>query len=200
MNVIVRIKGGMGNQMFEYACARAIQIRHQGDAVILDLAEMENERNGRKYALDAFRIPKSVHILKTHRYDKYSRKENPFLRIGQKLYPEMIYRAYAKNNIFIWDNDEYKKLKADNAGDIYLNGYWQSSRYFSDVSRQILSDFTFITKLNKEQEVKKRKISGSQSVCVHIRLGDYLNTANYLVRGGGMHKGILYKGNENNQK
>lgn len=181
MNIIVRIKGGMGNQMFEYACARAMQIRNRGYGLVLDLSEMEHEINGRAYGLDAFQIPKDVRILKSHRYDKYARSKNQVLRVFQKLFPEMIYRLYAKKNVFLWDDMEYRAAEIDSSRDVYLNGYWQSSRYLKDAKNQILSDFTFTTQLSEEQMHLKKQIQNSESVCVHIRLGDYLKDRNYQV-------------------
>ncbi|MBQ7259372.1 MAG: alpha-1,2-fucosyltransferase, partial [Paludibacteraceae bacterium] len=62
-------------------------------------------------------------------------------------------------------------LHADNC---YLQGYWQSEKYFAEVKEQVRQDFQFCLPLSPEDEQWAKQIQNSNSVSVHIRRGDYL--------------------------
>lgn len=180
-SIIVRMKGGMGNQMFEYACGRALQLRMDGYNLMLDLSEMKNKMNGRKYTLDIFSIPEDVRMTHSGKFDQYSRLTNPVLRIAQKFFPEYVYKIYAKKNIFIWDETDYRTIVPECSKSVFLNGYWQSSKYFKDFDEAIGCEFRFKQELNASQKRLKEQIMNTQSIAVHIRLGDYLSNKKYQV-------------------
>jgi hypothetical protein len=53
--IIMVLKGGLGNQMFQYACGRALSLRHNVP-LVLNLSVLGIARVARTYALDAFNI------------------------------------------------------------------------------------------------------------------------------------------------
>lgn len=57
----------------------------------------------------------------------------------------------------------------------YLHGYWQSEKYFSDVSKIIATDFTFKLPLNEKNKNLLNKILMTEAVSIHVRRGDYLS-------------------------
>lgn len=63
----------------------------------------------------------------------------------------------------------------------YVEGYFQTEKYFKDFENEIRKDFTFILPLSKKSEEIRWKIENSNSVSIHIRRGDYLkgNNLNY---------------------
>ena len=69
--------------------------------------------------------------------------------------------------------------------DAYLNGYWQSEKYFADIRDDLLKKFVF----PESKNIKNREVLGDitrdESVSIHIRRGDYLNSQeNYDLFGG----------------
>jgi hypothetical protein len=75
--VIVRIKGGLGNQMFCYSAAKALAMRNECELVIDPVSGFKYDSYKRKYALDNFNIKSRV-------ASKYEMLE-PFARIRSKI-------------------------------------------------------------------------------------------------------------------
>ena len=60
----------------------------------------------------------------------------------------------------------------------YMEGFWQSEKYFKDIESTIKSDFTFNENLNAENTKWKDKINAVNSVSIHVRRGDYVSNKN----------------------
>lgn len=60
---------------------------------------------------------------------------------------------------------------------VYLAGYWQSEKYFSDASEAIRADFTFRTPLSKKNAELAERVGQTNSVSLHVRRGDYVSSA-----------------------
>lgn len=58
-------------------------------------------------------------------------------------------------------------------GDCYIQGYWQSERYFEKVSDVIRRDFSFRVPMNSKNLMTVRQIEGCNAVSLHVRRGDY---------------------------
>ncbi|MCU7551291.1 alpha-1,2-fucosyltransferase [Chitinophagaceae bacterium LB-8] len=167
--VIVKLQGGLGNQMFQYATARSICKGFE--KVILDPSFLlENHTStefftARRYELEIFK-------------NLNARLANTFWQ--QIIHNKRVYFRAAKK--IICNNFRYVKqvgneiLEFDlNKGStLYLDGYFQSEKYFHYNRNQLLQEFAFssldienITQLNQIQ-------SYSNPVSIHIRRGDYL--------------------------
>ena len=56
--IIINLKGGLGNQMFQYACGRAISLRNE-EKIKLDITGFERTKNmdtPREYYLSHFNV------------------------------------------------------------------------------------------------------------------------------------------------
>ena len=60
------------------------------------------------------------------------------------------------------------------SGNIYLKGYWQSERYFSDISSELRKEFSLTRFEDNRTATLLSKIKQSHSVSVHFRRGDFL--------------------------
>lgn len=164
--IVARIIGGLGNQMFEYAAARAISLR--ADVPLkLDLTGFE-AYDVHAYGLNNFNIaediarggecvvgnPKSI-------FGKISRR----LGLGTRL------EIYRENGLAF---DSKVLALADNT---YLDGYWQSERYFLDFEQQIRDDFSFKPIPDAINQAYLDHIKSVIAVSVHIRRGDYVNNS-----------------------
>ena len=184
-NVVVIMKGGLGNQLFQYAFARNIQLKYGYDRIILDISELDGIRD-RKYALQDFELPGNcVTTCSDNRYARYSRRRNPFLRVGMHICPKVVYDVGTFGNAFIWDRTELididKRIKSGK--DVVINGYWQSAKYFPDVSDTLKKDLKLIRREAYEKLDIYKKIRGTDSTCIHVRLGDYVNMSYYNTFG-----------------
>ncbi|MCI8522546.1 MAG: alpha-1,2-fucosyltransferase [Lachnospiraceae bacterium] len=187
--VIIQLAGGLGNQMFQYALYLQFQNLHK-EVKIDDVAGfVEDEK--RDPSLSAFGItyqkadPKEIEemldasLLFWHRVRRklFGRKRKSYFEADKRFKPE----------IFTWD-------------DIYLEGYWQTEKYFEAVADQVRAAFDVDrllmvqqaedmvkagrTKQQTKVQTYLRQITQTQSVSLHIRRGDYLTPENQALFGG----------------
>lgn len=184
-NVIVMLKGGLGNQLFQYAFARCLQLKYGYDEIVLDIADVDGHV-GRPYELENFLLPKDiVTTCSDNRYARYSRRRNLVLRCMMRICPNVAFKLGKRNNCFHWDFDKYLAVEnfVDTNKDIVINGYWQSEKYFRSVSDVVKSEFII---KDISYYLKNRyytEITDSNSTCVHVRLGDYQGLKLYSTYG-----------------
>ena len=190
---IVKIKGGLGNQMFQYACGRAIQIR-TGQTLVLNISSYAHDGT-RSFGLNHLNIPGDCALLreKTRKERTFDPNTNRILRAAMKHSPELAFRACQWFNAFVWDRDRYIALNPDPRRDIYLNGYWQSAKYFAPAEAAIRSELQVRDPLSPGGQALLAKIQTCESVCVHIRCGDYFSPkyARFLVCDPAYYNGAI---------
>lgn len=155
--IIVKLRGGLGNQMFQYALGRHLAERTQTD-LLLDphnLNAPEENLTPRAYELDLF--PRLRAQLITKSKAKALRRSVP-------------YTVWYTEGKFGFYSEVFERLSIPAIG---LDGYWQSERYFDQVSSIVRQEFTFDTQL-PESDIYGA-IGSSESVCVHVRRGDYVD-------------------------
>lgn len=172
--VIARLTGGLGNQMFQYAAARCVAARCSLP-LKLDISwfEMSGNWTPRKYELGVFGLSSEfasddeVNGLKTKRQNALVRRLPVFLKnlLWHKNQTHIIEKSYA------FDPDILGL-----SGQIYLDGYWQSYRYFQDFADIVRKDFSFnnVDGLNAQTA---QMINSCDAVSLHIRRGDYVTLA-----------------------
>jgi hypothetical protein len=150
--VLVRLEGGLGNQMFQYALGRHISIRRQEELVI-DLTVLTRARSIRKYELDCFnitgRLINDVSVL----------KDLSILWIVREL-------------SFGFDSQVLDTV----CPNVMLHGLWQTPRYFEAISGVVKNDFSFTFTLSPIFEGLSREFIAGNSIGVHVRRTDYLDT------------------------
>lgn len=158
---IVWCLGGLGNQMFQYAFYRNLEL--MGRDAYLDTSEFNGYGLHNGFELQkVFAVkPKLIQVK-----DAISFKQNKFFKILTKL---KIHRRIISQSEF---NFERKYL--DYFFSRYLIGYWQSESYFAEIKEQIRKDFTFPL-LDVANQLIADQISNTNAISIHIRMGDYLN-------------------------
>ena len=170
----VLLKGGLGNQMFQYALGRALSISNKTN-LVLDTSYLDLEIKKitkRNYDLDVFGIEinninsNTPFIFKTF---KNKILTNLFLMIRK------VFRVKGQEMSYNF-NPEILNVGSD----AYLSGYFQSYKYFEKYKDQIIKDFTF-KNIPNNIEVLAGEISNTNSVCIHVRRGDYVGNKNHEV-------------------
>ncbi|RAJ08397.1 glycosyl transferase family 11 [Chitinophaga skermanii] len=169
--VIVQLKGGLGNQMFQYAAGRCLSLQHQSP-LLLDINSYDAQQL-RRYDLDCFNIEAGLSTeADVRQFDR------SFLRkVFDRLLPAHKRKMYRELH-FHFDPGFYKATPP-----LYLKGYWQSEQYFKPVEEQIRRDFTFKTPFSAAVEEKAVELRGRESVAVHFRRGDYKDPEMLRVHG-----------------
>jgi hypothetical protein len=168
--VVVRIIGGLGNQMFQYAAGRRLAIKLCVE-LKLDISSYSEFYKLRSYDLGIFNIkenfatPKEVRQLTNISKNLFVRIFYRILRKQQK--PSA---SYYKEKRFHFDPEVLQLSDG-----VYLDGYWQSEKYFTDIAKIIRQEFLVkIPQQAKDQELAEL-IGSCESVSLHIRRGDYVS-------------------------
>lgn len=162
---IIRILGGLGNQMFQYAFYKAMEKRFQD--VKVDLTSF-NDYQTHNYELEHIfdlQLNKTRPLIK----DLYNTdNRNWFLRRLRRLLG--LKNAYKTDqDLFSFDKTVFEDSKA-----IYYWGYWQNQEYFLDLTEILRKDFIFKQEISKQNKEVAKDIETSNSVSIHVRRGNYL--------------------------
>jgi hypothetical protein len=173
--VIVRLMGGLGNQMFQYAAGRRLSLVRGADlkmdlAFLLDRSPRGN-LTLRDYSLAIFNVKESF---------TSPGETAPYTGYHPNVFKHIIFKASktirAKHRPYLLEpHFHFHAGLLDVPGDAYLEGFWQSEKYFQDVADVIRRDFSFKTPLLRSGSEIASEIQASDSVCLHVRRGDFIN-------------------------
>jgi hypothetical protein len=176
--VTVFLKGGLGNQMFQYAAGRGLAQRMNTE-VVLDATYLNDrlprgkEFTYRTYDMDMFTFQP--------RFTKLSQISSTVPVPG--LWLGCDFAAMGLGNVLGIRKLVTEELagSGSGSGDIsgighsgVLYGYFQSEKYFENVKDDIRRDFQFRQHLAGDTLKIAEAVSKKNSVMLHVRRGDYL--------------------------
>ena len=164
--IVARVCGGLGNQLFQYASARAFADRCD-EPLLLDLSwyeeipELATDRNYElyRYPIRAEICSKDQSLLLTHQNRSYIYRLLPCLR---RL------RLYKERSLGF----DFNMLNLE--GNAYLEGYWQSPKYFQDNAVSLRNEFIPHLPQSVADLSVKKSMSTVTAISVHVRRGDYV--------------------------
>lgn len=178
--LIIRVWEGLGNQMFQYAYARAMKER--GEHVRLDMGryydDMFSKTQGscsRENGIHNFNIRISSIDVEQYGKYKYLRKKTLLDNVIFFLSKHSLWRY----NFYETASAGYYEKAVCLHGNYYIKGYFQNERYFADIRDILLREFTPKRKIVISSRLRS-VLSGSETVSVHIRRGDYVRLRNNL--------------------
>jgi hypothetical protein len=168
--IIVNLMGGLGNQMFQYACGIALKAA-TGQKVLYSTDIFSQQRTFNGYELDAvfgLALPSATQSDLKCVLGRFG--ANSYARRAAMKYPGLqsfLPRTAVFERKFAFDPDLAVKLGLGG----YLHGYWQSEDYFSQVKEQVYNSFQF-------QGVEHISLNETRAtnVSLHVRRGDYMKT------------------------
>lgn len=153
--IIVNVRGGLGNQMFQYACGRALSLRNN-DELSLVRSEYQGDIT-RKFSLTNFAIKGKV--IESSAVPKFPKL---LARFKQKL----------TRNFYVGFDSSILKKRGQT---VYLDGYFQSEKYFQDFARDIRQDFSLAVPFDcRVAEIASVIKNDPHSISLHVRRGDYV--------------------------
>lgn len=170
--IIVRLAGGLGNQLFQYAAGRRLALRHDAE-LKLDISGLSGSE--RKYALDRYNIlevfatPQECLSLTTPNYSRLSRAIHGLLHKKPKR---------AKSHIKVKE-PHFQPRYLDLPDNILLEGYWQSEQYFPGISDLLRKEFTLKEPPSGTNKDVSEAISDCNAVSLHVRRGDYVSNPKF---------------------
>lgn len=187
--IIVRLKGGMGNQMFQYALGRALSLKYNVPlgfdlSFLLDTTPRLNF-TFRNYDLDIFNVKAEI----------VPSRKIPFVN---RMFKGKIGRIFEHLRKFSFVKGVEQSFSFDpsvlNIGpDAYLDGYWQSPKYFENIESVIRNDFTFNINFSDNILNLAEEIRNCNSLCVQVRRGDYVGNKTHEVVGIDYYKNAIEK-------
>jgi hypothetical protein len=171
--IIVRIHGGLGNQMFQYATGRAIALR-TGAKLKFETGLYNPSHLGR-YDLDRFEIVGEVLPAFLS-----ARLLRPLASIaGSPGTPRVPYAnaLHGIHRLYVQRSFDFDPQVLSLRPPTYLIGYWQSERYFADALDVLRKDFAVKGVPSTANRRVLDAIEASNSVCVHVRRTDFVSDA-----------------------
>ena len=169
---IVKLKGGLGNQMFQYSFAKLLQYKTDTDTFIdLSAYNVESKDEIRKPRILKFNISlpeaSSKELTIACRFDHSDYSMGIWYKF--KILLEILTnRKYLfERNMIPKDIEKYNNY-------IYFDGYWQSWKYVDEIFNEIKKDFLPKSPLSVLTKKTVDEVRAVQSVFVGIRRGDYL--------------------------
>lgn len=169
---IVHFTGGLGNQMFQYALYRAIEL-YGNSKVKANITWYEEESSYPIFELEEI-FPNVK--LKKDQDNLFFRKKKRYLKIRKNRdwvafinYHCLSFCMYFREKQSCTYDERVFRLK--NAA---ISGYWQTERYFNHIKDILMEDFKFPYGEKKLEVWRHRLMKDEKSVAVHIRRGDYL--------------------------
>lgn len=174
--IYLYIVGNCGNQFFQYAFARKLSILTNDKITICWKDEKDRENRDQ---LKNFHITDVEHMY----YHKKYLLRTLFYKLRGILSNDGTGRDFERRFAHLFSFlgiynvlTGYYKFKIRKGGDKYLQGYFESTKYFLDIDDIICKEFQPLYKPLKHNEAIYRKISETNSVCVTIRRGDFLHS------------------------
>ncbi len=176
--VIIKLMGGLGNQLFQYAFARRLALVNNVQLKLDHLTGFEHDFYGRVYSLRHFNI--NENLLSRKEIDHVQKKG----RICRKII-RILERRLRHYNLFVFlqihlrigclfitqrrggfnKNTYEMKFKKD----VYLDGYWGSEEYFIDIENIIREELQVKYPLEGANLKIANKINKTNSISLHIR-------------------------------
>jgi hypothetical protein len=155
--VIVKVYGGLGNQMFQYAAGLALA-RRLGTRLLTDTRWFDPRR--RPGATD--------HLTRPYHLSLFGIRADGELK-------RRLATALLRPTTFAETRPGYDPAIEALEGTVLLDGYWQSYRYFDRYEPEVRSAFRFPDVISAEGRKVQRAIEGAGApVAVHVRRGDYV--------------------------
>ena len=171
--IIAKLMGGLGNQLFQYAAARRLSIHHN-TPLRLDIDFFEKYKL-HAYGLNHFCIKEEFADTDEIATLKWTPRNS--LAKSSLIYRPLhaIERNFRRSIFYERKLRPYDPNILNTPFDVYLDGYWQSEKYFSDVESIIRREFTFRNKPDDRNRNLAEEISKTESVSVHVRRGDLVS-------------------------
>ena len=168
--VIIQLKGGLGNQMFQYALASIIAKQNKTSLFIddrfLKASKTRDDITSRNFELTVF---ENDYRFVTEKQLLVFNERSDFKRIKRKLgfnYP----KRYSEPNLYFIE--EVLSIRPPT----YLRGYFQSFKYFTGYETYVKNLFNFEgIGLDQINRTLLKSIQKENSVSIHVRRGDYIS-------------------------
>ena len=147
--VTIKLLGGIGNNLFQIACAYAYSLKHNKELILI------NEKFGTVHnSLDTYKenILKNIEFVEKYDISKFINYNEPTFNFNEISYIE---------------------------DDVCLNGYFQSCKYFEGYEKEVIELFSYPQECADNIKEKYKDLLSQNTCSLHVRRGDFLNLPNH---------------------
>ena len=171
--IYLRLMGGLGNQLFQYAAGRSLADR-LGVELVLDDRYVVRKSHHTGLALDAFNV--RARLMNNSEQQRFSERKIRLARWFKKLIRPL-------GKVFWQTQFNYDPaLDLLPAGHLLI-GFWQTERYVHNM-HQLRLDLVLKAPLSAPAQKVSKIIDAVESVALHVRRGDYLKDQKTITRHG----------------
>lgn len=163
--IIVRMFGGLGNQLFQYALYKKLK---KSVETYADVSAFENKMESRMFGIGDL----GLGVDKANPYDVFKMSHHGYgliEKIGNHIPRPKAYINEEELGTYIFHSEILEKNNA------YLEGYWQCVDYFTDIRDEIRDSIHFKIPNRSDLNDIIKEILDTESVSIHMRFGDYLD-------------------------
>ena len=182
--IVVKLMGGLGNQMFQYAAGRRLA-QHHNTQLKLDISFLESKQEGntpRTYKLKHLNINENIATpteINTIKQKGTNLRQNLIRRLCHMIgLPNIRPNVYSERHFHF---DPAFLIAPEN---IYIEGYWQSEKYFKDIEIIIRKEFSVKSPLVGKNRELAELINITDSVSFHVRRGDFVADSKTMATHG----------------
>ena len=171
--LVSNIIGGLGNQMFQYAAGRARSLKLDVP-LKLDTRDFSGYQLHQGFELNRLfnccaEIATDIDLSKTLGWQR--------LKLAQRLLRRPQLKQFRHENYVVEPHFNYWSDISQLKDNVYLDGYWQSEKYFIEFADKIRAEFTFKLPLSPQNNEIAAHILQVNAVSLHVRRGDYVTNA-----------------------
>ncbi len=167
---IIRFKGGLGNQMFQYAFYQALKSRDR--VVKASLGYYKRHPDKMSFCLTDVFPQIAMEYVSDEEFQVIDSAWKNVKSDNKKL--QKFLGDYENRFFWVEDMDFFYREEVFQTQNCTFVGYWQSERYFQTIREVLLRDFEFPYGEQKLEDLRKEFLHSKQYAAVHIRRGDYL--------------------------
>jgi hypothetical protein len=182
---IVRIQGGLGNQMFQFAFGETLRHIHNMN-IYYDISFFNNQNS----YIQAGNALRELELAKVFPSVKLYLSRNsllihsePGITLYNKVLGKLGYKVIEGKLFNFFKDPENQYLNFDRYGcfdsKIYFDGYWQNLKYWERNKSFLCENYSFDKEFLEISSGFWDNIENSVSAAIHIRKGDYLNSKHF---------------------
>lgn len=173
--IILRLRGGVGNQLFQYAMGRKAALE-TGSALLFDVTDYDRHHD-REFVLGHFNcVGGLANLADCARVLWPAREFGNTAQLLRKVYP--FYKSRCVHEKDFAHTPDMPRISANS----YLDGYWQRALVPLSIQNTLRKELSLKRPLSLSRQALLSRINAEPSIAIHIRRGDYLkpqNLANY---------------------
>ena len=178
--IIVKLTGGLGNQMFQYAAGRRLAEKHS-TLLKLDVTGFE-EYKLRRYSLHCFQCWE--YIATKNEIDNIIYQQGFVNDLKHKMFSIFKLQLSKNSNWIIEKQFNFDNQILNSPNNILLDGYWQTEKYFSDITGILQREFFVKYQQDTQSQKVANQIKSTESISLHVRRTDYVqNTLTNQIHG-----------------